>query len=121
MDRSDFVAISLVLAALGIAAHGAEPLKSLVLSDDRFEAVFSRENGALVRLSQKGHQGVILRSSESGLWQARLTDNTRIDAASFSTTSAQRQFRWENDALAQHAVHELSQPWAHGHCDRDLP
>jgi hypothetical protein len=58
----------------------------------------------LIRLiSQKGHQGVILRGSESGLWQARLTDNTHIDAASFSTTSAQRQFRWENDAPA-HAL-----------------
>jgi hypothetical protein len=90
--------ILLILAAGASETRSADHVADIVLSNDRMEVVLSRDNGSILKLSPKGRQGSIFRSGEFGLWHARLGDNTQVDAASFSATSADRSFRWESDA-----------------------
>lgn len=83
-----------LLTFVGKAGVVAEEIRA---SGQQFAIAFSGENGAILGLSQQGQTRPILRSGEPGLWQARFLDGSQLDAASFSTASAQRQFRHERD------------------------
>jgi hypothetical protein len=96
MLRAFLLPAVLVFALLGgFHATGAEDLpKAIVLSSDRGQIAFSPVNGSILSVAEQG-KSCGLQSGEQGLWQIRFRDGSVLNAAEFSSTSTERQFRYE--------------------------
>lgn len=85
-----FMPVFAGLLNTAVVGRGEGPLR---VTGERFEMELSPENGSILRLSEKGKAGTIVAGGEDGLWQAKLLDGTTIQAAAFSTGSAERRFQ----------------------------
>ena len=94
------VAILLIGTTIALEVRAANTADDIVRSNDRVEVILSRQNGSILKIAPKGQQGSIFQSGEYGLWQARFDGGAILDAASFSTDSAERRFQSEYDAQA---------------------
>jgi len=94
------VVLMLVSTALATEIRSSDAGEGIALSNEHVEIVLSRQNGSILKVAPKGQQGSIFQSGEYGLWQARLEGGATLDAAGFSTDSADRRFQYEHDAKA---------------------
>ena len=70
----------------------------LLVRGDTYAIAFSAADGSILALSQSGRTGSIFKSGAEGLWHARFQDGTEVNAASFSSDSVERSFKWKADA-----------------------
>ncbi|MDR2849415.1 MAG: hypothetical protein LBW77_02585, partial [Verrucomicrobiota bacterium] len=82
-----FLSIALSLATV---AAGADS----VLRTPAGTVAFNPETGAITAVTPTGQTGSVWQSGEAGLWSARFSDGSVVDASSFHATNALRSFAY---------------------------
>lgn len=96
------MAIVLLCCAVSLAAAGVQiGNDQITMAAPRWTAVFSADDGSLLRLTQTGKQDTLLRGGEQGLWHARFLDNTSVDAIAFHAGAGDRSFSAQRAAGGQ--------------------